>query len=167
MRCSKCRKLLVEFSEGRLKGKLDEGVWTHIADCAACRRELDGFQSSLELMDAFMSVERVPKTPTDLAERIMERIHRDAKPRIAFRRLAFGVIVSICLVVLGTLFLPSKLAERQEQFSALNDAGILPALPEADMISLNQVEARMGLARLLGQAVEIIERGEQQWEIEI
>jgi predicted anti-sigma-YlaC factor YlaD len=158
MRCSKCRKLLVEFSEGRLKGKLDEDVWDHIADCAACRRELDGFQSSLELMDAVMRVERVPKTPTDLAERIMERIHRDAKPRIAFRRLAFGVIVSFCLIVLGTLFLPSRLAERQEQFSALNDTGRMPALPES---------ARMELARLLGQAVEIIERGEQQWEIEI
>ncbi len=179
MRCSKCSKLLVEFTEGRLENKQAQEIKKHIAGCAACRRELDEFQASLELVCG--SMEKTPDTPADLAERVIDRVHRDANVHFPRRRLIVGIAAACCLLIFGAILsfnirerehLTRNIRERghlarnsaatgEMRVEIPGDAGKMPALPET------KTHIGMELARLLGQTLEIIKRGEQEWEIEI
>jgi len=170
MKCSKCRKLLIEFSEGRLEGELGRTLQKHIENCASCRQELDSFQSSLELMDAARRLRKVPYPPADFVGQVMQSVAQNADARIYHKRLAFGVLALCCLLALGALLFPSRISERQ---SMTEESSGIPAVETdrnvPDYANIRQTKVHIGteLARLLGQALEVIERGEQQWEIEI
>lgn len=56
----------------------------HLADCAECQADLRLWEVVAEEIVASDSAERAP---VQLAERALERIHRPAAPRLAFRRV--------------------------------------------------------------------------------
>ena len=162
MKCIKCRRLLIELSEGQLEGTLAQSISEHLAGCDACRRELYGIQSSLQMMDDAKRFQAAPKPPADFAEQVMDRIRRGVKTSFPFRRLVSG-IVAICLVLaIGAISVFYMEFWEKQDPPPRPDSNVLS---NADMASL--YHAKMELVRLLGQTLEIIERGEKEWEIEM
>jgi hypothetical protein len=134
----------------------------------------------------------MPEPPADFAERVMDRVRQNARihcwsklqhSKFPFRRIASGVLAACCLLVLGAmLFFHAGFSERQNSISMPDRT----STEGTDLESPNGVEvftsrsdwgpdagtpplyhAKMELVRLLEQTLEIIERGEQEWEVEI
>ena len=160
MKCIKCRRLLMELSEGRLEGELAQSIREHLAVCDSCRRELYSLKSSLQLMDDAKRFEAIPEPPADFAERVMDRVHRGVKSHFPFRRLVYGIVAVCFALAIGAGF---YMEFREEQSPPPRPDGNV--LSDADTASL--YHAKMELVRLLGQTLEIIERGEKEWEIEM
>jgi hypothetical protein len=162
MKCIKCRRLLMELPEGRLEGALAQSIREHLAGCDSCRRELYGLQSSLQLMEDAKRFEAIPEPPADFAERVMDRIHQGAKTNFPFRRLVSG-IVAICFVLaIGAISLFYMEPWEKQSPPPRSDNNVV-----SDVDTASLYHAKMELIRLLGQTLEIIERGEKEWEIEI
>jgi hypothetical protein len=113
-------------------------------------------------MDDAKRFQAVPEPPADFAERVMDHIHPGVKNHFPSRRLVYGV-AAICLALaIGALsFFYMEFWERQNP-PPRPDSNVLS---DADTASL--YHAKMELVRLLGQTLEIIERGEKEWEIEM
>lgn len=162
MKCIKCRRLLMELSEGQLEGVLAQSIREHLAGCDSCRRELYGLQSSLQLVDDAKRFQAVPDPPADFAERVIESIHRGVKTHFPIRRLASG-IVAICLALaIGAISLFYMEFREEQNPPPRPDSNVL-----SDANTASLYHAKMELVRLLGQTLEIIERGEKEWEIEM
>jgi len=166
MKCSKCKQLLVEFSEERLESGLNQEIREHISDCGACRQELNDFQSSLSLMEDTRNLERVPDPPGDFVEQVMNRVRQNDGGHHPFRRLAFGFAIVCCLLGLGTALLFHEGTPKKQYTPPVSDgtAAVETEIPES-MRSVDYVKQK--LVRMLDQTLEIIEEGEQEWEIEI
>ncbi len=162
MKCSKCKRLLMELSEGQLEGALAQSIREHLAGCDSCRRELYGLQSSLHLMDDAKRFEAIPDPPADFAERVMDRIHRGVKKHFPFRRLVYGIVPVCFALAIGAISLFYMEPWEKQSPPPRPDSN---ALSGADTASL--YHAKMELVRLLEQTLEIIERGEKEWEIEM
>lgn len=152
----------MELSEGQLKGTQAQEIREHLARCEVCRRELYCLKSSLQLMDDAKRFQAVPKPPVDFAERIMDRVQRGVKNHFPSRRLVYG-IVAICLALaIGAISLFYMEFRQEQNPPPRPDNNVLS---DADTASL--YHAKMELVRLLGQTLEIIGRGEKEWEIEM
>ncbi len=162
MKCIKCRKLLMELSEGQLEGTLAQSIREHLAGCDSCRRELYGLQSSLKIMDDAIRFQAAPEPPADFAERVMDRIHRGVKTHFPSRRLVSGVVATCFVLAIGAISLFYTEPWEKQSPPPRPDS---KAISDADTASL--YHAKMELVRLLGQTLEIIERGEKEWEIEM
>jgi hypothetical protein len=162
MKCSKCRRLLMELSEGRLEGALAQSIREHLAGCDSCRRELYGMQSSLQLVGDAKRFQSVPDPPADFAERVMDRIHQGIKTNFPSRKLVSGVVAVCFALAIGAISLFYTEPWEKQSPPPRPDSKVLS---DADMASL--YHAKMELVRLLGQTLEIIERGEKEWEIEM
>jgi hypothetical protein len=162
MKCIKCRRLLMELSEGQLEGALAQSIREHLAGCDSCRRELYGLQSSLQLVDDAIRFQAIPKPPADFAERVMDRIHPGVKSHFPFRRLVSGIVVVCFALAIGAISLFYMEPWEKQSPPPRPDNKVIS---NADMASL--YHAKMELVRLLGQTLEIIERGEKEWEIEM
>jgi hypothetical protein len=111
-------------------------------------------------MDDAKRFEAIPEPPADFAERVMDRIHRGVKSHFPFRRLVYGIVAVCFALAVGAAF---YMEFREEQSPPSRPDS--NALSDADTASL--YHAKMELVRLLGQTLEIIERGEKEWEIEM
>jgi hypothetical protein len=162
MKCIKCRRLLMELSEGQLEDTLAQEIRDHLARCEVCRRYFDSLQSSLQLVDDAKRFEVIPEPPADFAERVMDRVQRGVKNHFPSRRLVYG-IVAICLALaIGAISLFYMEPWEKQSPPPRPDNNVLS---DADAASL--YHAKMELVRLLEQTLEIIERGEKEWEIEM
>ncbi len=162
MKCIKCRRLLMELSEGQLEDSLAQSVREHLAGCDSCRRELYGLQSSLQIMDDAKRCQAIPEPPADFAERVMDRIHRGVKSHFPSRRLVSGIVAISFVLAIGAISLFYMEPWEKQSPAPRPDNNMLS---NADTASL--YHAKMELVRLLGQTLEIIERGEKEWEIEM
>jgi anti-sigma factor RsiW len=162
MKCIKCRRLLMELSEGQLEGASAQSIREHLAGCDSCRRELYGLQSSMKLMDDAKRFEAAPEAPADFAERIMDRVQRGVKSHFPFRRLVSGIVAVCFVLAIGAISLFYTEPWEKQNPAPRPDNNVLS---DADTASL--YHAKMELVRLLGQTLEIIERGEKEWEIEM
>jgi hypothetical protein len=162
MKCIKCKRLLMELSEGRLEGALAQSIREHLAGCDSCRQELYGIQSSLQLIDDAKRFQAVPKPPADFAERVIERIHQGEKTNFPSRRLASGIVTVCFVLAIGAISLFYMEPWEKQSPPPRPDNNVIS---DADTASL--YHAKMELVRLLGQTLEIIERGEKEWEIEM
>jgi len=118
MRCSKCRRLLVEFSEGWLEDKLVQEIRDHLTECILCRRELDDLRSSAELLRSAGLFNKRVLAPSDFtAERIMDRIRQRAKVHLeSSRSFVLRIAVACCLLAfISTLFFHLEHPEEQSQ----------------------------------------------------
>ena len=166
MKCSKCKQLLVEFSEGRLKSELNQEIRKHISDCGACQQELDDFQSSLSLIEDTRNLERVPDPPGDFVEQVMNRVQQNNSSRPSFRRLALGITVACCLLGIGiVLFFQGGPMVKKYPVPASDGAAITRVENADSVFSIDHMKRE--LVRMLDQTLEVIEEGEQEWEIEI
>ena len=152
----------MELSEGQLEGALAQSIREHLAGCDSCRRELYGLLSSLQLVDDAKRFQAIPKPPADFAERVMDRIHPEVKTNFPFRRLVSGIVAICFALAIGALSLFYMEPWEKQSPPPRPDSN---ALSDADTASL--YHAKMELVRLLGQTLEIIERGEKEWEIEM
>jgi len=162
MKCIKCRRLLMELSEGQLEGALAQSIREHLAGCDSCRRELYGIQSSLQMMEDAKRFQTIPEPPADFAERVMDRIHRGMKTHFPFRRLVSGIVAICFALAIGAISLFYVEPWEKQTPPSRPDHNVLS---NADTASL--YHAKMELVRLLGQTLEIIERGDKEWEIEM
>lgn len=167
MKCSKCKRLLVGFSEERLTDESYQEIRKHISDCSACRQELDDLRSSLRLVGDARELEAIPDPPGDFAERVMSRVHQDSVNYSPFRRLAFGLIAVSCLLGLGMVLLfYGGFLERQYPVPPASEDKMMVETEDPDnMLSLDHIKRE--LVRVLDQTLEAIERSEQEWEVEI
>ena len=166
MKCSKCRQLLVEFSEGRLESELNQEIREHISDCGACRRELDDFQSSLSLIEDTRSLERIPDPPGDFVQQVMNRVGQNNSSRPSFRRFALGITVACCLLGIGmVLFFQGGFMAKEYPVPASDGAAITRDENSDRILSIDHMKRE--LVRMLDQTLEVMEEGEQEWEIEI
>ena len=177
MKCSECRKLLVELSEGLLENGLEQRVRGHLSACEACRRELEDFRSSLGLILHAESLGKSADPPADFADRVMARVRQDMKARFPSRGLVLGALAACLLLVFGAIMLYRTGFREKQSYQPVpdnavfalrsdhGDAARAAPIPEADMESLYY--AKMELARLLTRTLETLERGEPEWEIEI
>ncbi len=170
MKCSKCKQLLVEFSEGRLEGELEQEIRKHISDCGACQQDLDDFRSGLRLMDDARSFENIPRPPADFAEQVMNRVRQNhrgySRGYSPFRRRAFGITAMCCLLGLGMILLfHGEFLEKQSPAPVSDGAPTVETETPGNILSVDHMKRE--LVRMLDQTLEVIERGEQEWEIEI
>lgn len=152
----------MELSEGQLKGELAQSVREHLARCDSCRRELYGLQSSLQLVDDARRYQAIPEPPADFAERVMDRVHRGVKNHFPSRKLVSGIVAVCCILAIGAISIFYMEFWREQSPPPRSGNNVVS---DADTASLHH--AKMELVRLLGQTLEIIERGEKEWEIEM
>lgn len=163
MKCSKCKKLLVEFTDGRLEHKLHQEIMTHISGCEICRQELDNYQQSLRLLDDIKNSEIIPDAPDGFAEKVMEQMQQKSGNFFGLRKFTIGIALVTCLLVMGLVLYP-EIWQNQNSYIAIETI-IDNSTNSVEAIPLDQ--ARVKMVKLLDQTLEIIERGEQKWEIEI
>ena len=169
---------MVEFSEEKLGNHLNQEVIEHIEQCEKCQLEMSRFQFSLELINDAKNLERPPETPPDFAEQVMDKVRRGVKPRWPFRELAFHFTFVLCIVVLVAVSLfRTGFVDRQDSLNMAARESVEVTLPdfqtgvadESDMVPLHKVREHIAgeLVRLLEETMEVVERGDQEWEIEI
>lgn len=109
MRCSKYKKFLVEFADGRLDYKQAQEIQNHITVCTICRNEVEKLRSSMELVASDSVLSKEPEPPDNFPEQVLDRIH-DEKTHSGFSIFALGVIVTVCLLgfSLGLYFYPTS-----------------------------------------------------------
>ena len=92
---------LSDYAVGALRGREKARVESHLAECAACRRELAALQRTGELLNAVSLEQAPPETWHAVRERIgdLRRASAPARPRLAWG-LAMG-LVAVLFVALG------------------------------------------------------------------
>ncbi|MEW6517103.1 MAG: zf-HC2 domain-containing protein [candidate division FCPU426 bacterium] len=76
MKCESARKRLAGMSLGVLSGPEQRQVQAHVADCAACRGELERMRTAERALSSALEDER----PVDLTTRVLARLDRPASP---------------------------------------------------------------------------------------
>jgi hypothetical protein len=101
MKCTKYKKLLVEFTDGRLDYHKNQEVQDHITICKTCRDEIEKLRSSMELVSFDNILSNETKPPDNFPENVLDRIYgENTNSKLSFN-LALSIVVMICLVGLG------------------------------------------------------------------
>lgn len=214
MKCLKCRRLLVEYSEKRLDNHALQDMREHLRECPSCRSELERLLSSIDIVRSVDIFSEIPEPPEDFAERVLAQISQKnvEHPSLAVKIMSGVAVVSCVLlfaIAISTYLNHTAKERRLIAYSPVGES-IKVTIPNgfkmlrlSDIRSAKQnwrrlkpktantevkqaktdrassnldsqktqdtIEAHIGmeLARKLGQTLEIIESGEQQWEIEI
>ena len=106
MKCAQINRLFGAYWDDETTQAEREWVETHLASCAACRKQYEEFSRSLELIGSLPRVEPAP----DLVERVLARARRavpapDRVPAASRRWIPVTAAVAL-LVVAGSLALP-------------------------------------------------------------
>ncbi|MGQ9688397.1 MAG: anti-sigma factor family protein [Desulfobaccales bacterium] len=101
MRCHEVQEYLSAFLDGEAPTELEPRLAEHLADCPACRAELQ----TLERLEAAFDDLEVPE-PRDLAAKVGRRLPRPASPWRHTLALAACLVVGIFLggFLSGTLY---------------------------------------------------------------
>ena len=149
-----------------MEAELDREIREHISDCDACRRELDDFQSSLSLIEDTRSLERIPDPPDDFVKQVMNRVQQNNSSQSPFRRFALGITAACCLLGIGMiLFFQGGFVAKEYPVPASDGIAITRVENSDRILSIDHMKRE--LVRVLDQTLEVIEEGEQEWEIEI
>ncbi len=74
MDCKKAKRKLNRYVDGELPVRDRDHVEQHLAECPACRRELERLRGTVAVMEM---LPEPPELPVGLAERVMNRAARD------------------------------------------------------------------------------------------
>jgi len=118
MKCSKCRKLLVEFQDCRLDGILATEVKAHIDNCRSCRHEADEFRYALESVIKLDKNTKMPKPSDDFLDCVMDRIRDRSVFAFYPNRLAIGMTLICWLIAFSLIFFYVRLSEQNSQITA-------------------------------------------------
>jgi len=117
MECSKYKKLLVEFTDGRLDYQKNQDIQEHITLCTACRSEVDKLRSSIELVVSDGILSKEPEPPDNLPEHVLDRIYNETNHSKFSFNLALGIAAVICLLGLSLeVFLFHRASGDRETF---------------------------------------------------
>ena len=160
MKCSKCRKLLIEYADGRLQNTLSKELKTHLENCHRCNVELKALRTSLNLV--METADEVISTPSEefipkLRGRIEHlnssktmtyffacaRSHPENRGRYSqknismdlwkYRWLRIAFAAALLLFILGTVFALRFLNNPEAQFTATQIRAIAK-MPEGQML---------------------------------
>ena len=134
MKCSECKKLLVDYSDGNLDYQQSVDVQSHLADCESCRHELVGLRNSLEMLKSDSVLMKEPVPPVDFTERLMGGIHKEGKSYNLFAsNFALSVAITISIFCLGLgLFLNFRSSKEtlSDQNYDISERSVKTELPE-------------------------------------
>ncbi|MEK7398197.1 MAG: zf-HC2 domain-containing protein [Candidatus Poribacteria bacterium] len=143
MKCSKYKKLLVEFADGHLDHLRSQEIRSHIEECQSCKKELDDLRSSMELMGNSILSDN-PKTPEGFSTAVLDRLYQEQKESWLSRNIILGVAFVICLLVLGMgLFLNINSSKQRDiwiEHAQLSGTSIKAELPKKIVVSEFQAE---------------------------
>ena len=134
MKCSECKKLLVDYSDGNLDYQQSVDVQSHLADCGLCRHELDGLRNSLEMLRSDSVLMKEPVPPVNFTERLMGGIYKEEKSYNLFSsNFAMSVAITISILCLGLgLFLNFRLSKEtlSDQNYDISEKSVKTELPK-------------------------------------
>jgi hypothetical protein len=143
MKCSKYKKLLVEYADGQLDALQSQKMQSHIEECQSCKKELDDLRSSMELVGNSILSDN-PKTPEGFSTAVLDRLYQEQKESWLSRNIILGVAFVICLLVLGMgLFLNFNSSKQRDVWienAQLSGMSIKAELPKKIMASEFQAE---------------------------
>ena len=119
MDCKEIKKYLSDFLEGELQHMQSQSVRKHIEACESCRRELELYEKSWELLRAWEDEEPeagfVGRFWTRLAKETTwhERI-ADGLKKVSLRSRLAPALVMVCTVILVGSLIVSNYLNRQE-----------------------------------------------------
>lgn len=117
MKCSKYKKLLVEFTDGRLDYHKNQDVQEHIISCVTCKCEVDKLRSSIELVKSNNILSKEPRPPDNLPEQVLDRIYNERNQSGVSFSPVLGTVAIICLIgLILEIFLINRPSEKQDTF---------------------------------------------------
>ncbi|QFY06555.1 hypothetical protein GBF35_07550 [Nonomuraea phyllanthi] len=93
--CGQAREAIPELAAGALSGEERAAALGHLADCPACRRELE---EATRMVDALTSIAPAEEPPPSFESRVLARIAEARRPSLLRRLtpyLATGVVVGV------------------------------------------------------------------------
>jgi anti-sigma factor RsiW len=145
MNCGHIEKKLIPYLDGKLPSAERRQFEAHLAACAACREQTEGFRSVREVLDALPTVTPSPTFDSRVRARVAQEPRRAGfwswivpSPRMAFAATAL-LIASIWL----SSFQPGRLAvvappagpavqNTEAEFGMIKD---LPVLEDYDVVT--------------------------------
>ncbi|MBD3182027.1 hypothetical protein GF312_07035 [Candidatus Poribacteria bacterium] len=157
MKCPKSRKLLSNSHEENISQELKD----HLSHCKLCRQKFIQSVRITKLLKYVGNNESLPDPPSDFNQDVMEGVYQADKKFNPGFGLRVGLTAFVFILVLASAFLLNigSFQNRDIKFVMQDDVKI----KDTDDLQ----HAKSELIRLLTQTIEIIERGDQEWEIEI
>ena len=142
MKCSKYKKLIVEFIDERLDDQKNQEVQNHIIVCTACKNDVEKLRSSMELLVSDSILSKELKPPDRFPESVLDRIHNEKTQPISPFNLALCVIATVCLLgfILGLRFY-LRSSESEVLTYQSGNASIKTDLPKV-VTSRHQIETK-------------------------
>lgn len=116
MTCDEARALFTDLADGRLGAAERDAVGAHLATCAECRREWEGFERTLELLHGLPRY----RAPAGFPERVLSAARPAPWPRRLARRLFVPLHVklpveaaAIALIAVGASLMTRATEVRQ------------------------------------------------------
>jgi predicted anti-sigma-YlaC factor YlaD len=101
MNCSRVRKKLIFYAEGKLEGRESEQVSLHLADCKQCNHLYEELQSTLEIAEKRIPLEPNPFLYTRIKEKLEATGQTGEKTAHApvYRKVLIQVVMSVMLMI--------------------------------------------------------------------
>ncbi len=135
MKCSKCRKLLIEYADGRLPNTLSEELKTHLENCHRCNVELKALRTSLSLV--METADEVISTPSEeFIPKLRGRIEQLSSSKTIswkYRWLRIAFAAALLLFILGTVVALRFLKNPEAQLTETQMRAIAK-MPEGQML---------------------------------
>jgi hypothetical protein len=123
-------------------------------------------------MEDAKNAHQTPEPSPDFTDRVMASVYRKKSRGLPKRKLAFGVIGCIIMLIIAMYVQFGYRAQNKppEKIMVFDDTNVLAEdQTDKDAYPIHRVNTyiSMQLVKVLDQTIEAIERGEQQWEVEI
>ena len=171
MRCSKYKKLLIEYADGRLEDNLGKKLEIHLKSCHHCRVELETLKESLSFMIA-AAHDAIPEPSAEFIPKLRRRIEQqNSESRKIFSiqknpcfstpwlRIAFAM--ALLVFILGSIVVLRFSQNHRHELTAAQ-MRVITQMPEGQMLiemlpaSQPYIDALLSAQQREAQHAEII-----------